>query len=158
MKNLNYLTDLILWQIFKIIFSISSRIMKHCLINHQSKYISTKFNRIIFKIKTRNYLEIYLRLLGSTKINITKDRNSDNVPQLELTEVILVHCNIFNNQYQHYSKVLYTFVANGSFGQLLSISPANNIYSETFHSEFSFIKVWFADQKTVLLNIEDIIN
>ena len=65
------------------------------------------------------------------------------MPQLELIEVILVQCNIFNNQYQHYSKVLYTFVANRSFGQLLNISPANNIYSETFHSKFSFIKVWF---------------
>ena len=58
MKNLNYLTDLILCQIFRTIFSISSRSIKHCLINDQSKYISTKFNRITFKIKTGNYLEI----------------------------------------------------------------------------------------------------
>ena len=138
MKNLNYLTDLILGQIFRTIFSISSRSMKHCLINHQSKYISTKSNRVTFKIKTGNYLEILalenMKILGSTKIKITKDKNGENVPQLELTEVILVNCNIFNNQYQQDSKVLRTVVTNKSFGQLLNISPSSRIYSETFHS------------------------
>ena len=138
MKNLNYLTDLILGQIFRTIFSISSRSMKHCLINHQCKYISTKFNRVTFKIKTGNYLEILapetMKILGSTKIKITKDKNGENVPQLELTEVILVNCNIFNNQYQQDSKVLRTVVTNKSFGQLLNISPSSRIYSETFHS------------------------
>ena len=138
MKNLNYLTDLILGQIFRTIFSISSRSMKHCLINHQSKYISTKFNRVTFKIKTGNYLEILapenMKILGSTKIKITKDKNGENVSQLELTEVILVNCNIFNNQYQQDSKVLRTVITNKSFGQLLNISPSSRIYSETFHS------------------------
>ena len=138
MKNLNYLTDLILGQIFRTIFSISSRSMKHCLINHQSKYISTKFNRVTFKIKTGNYLEILapetMKILGSTKIKITKDKNGENVSQLELTEVILVNCNIFNNQYQQDSKVLRTVVTDKSFGQLLNISPSSRIYSETFHS------------------------
>ena len=138
MKYLNYLTDLILGQIFRTIFSISSRSMKHCLINHQSKYISTKFNRVTFKIKTGNYLEILapetMKILGSTKIKITKDKNGENVSQLELTEVILVNCNIFNNQYQQDSKVLRTVVTNKSFGQLLNISPSSRIYSETFHS------------------------
>ena len=138
MKNLNYLTGLILCQIFRTIFSISSRSMKHCLINHQSKSISTKFNRVTFKIKTGNYLEILapetMKILGSTKIKITKDKNGENVSQLELTEVILVNCNIFNNQYQQDSKVLRTVVTNKSFGQLLNISPSSRIYSETFHS------------------------
>ena len=138
MKNLNYLTDLILGQIFRTIFSISSRSMKHCLINHQSRYISTKSNRVTFKIKTGNYLEILapetMKILGSTKIKITKDKNGENVSQLELTEVILVNCNIFNNQYQQDSKVLRTVVTNKSFGQLLNISPSSRIYSETFHS------------------------
>ena len=132
MKNLNYLTDLILGQIFRTIFSISSRSMKHCLINHQSKYISTKFNRVTFKIKTGNYLEILapetMKILGSTKIKITKDKNGENVSQLELTEVILVNCNIFNNQYQQDSKVLRTVVTDKSFGQLLNISPSSRIY------------------------------
>ena len=138
MKNLNYLTGLILCQIFRTIFSISSRSMKHCLINHQSKYISTKFNRVTFKIKTGNYLEILtpetMKILRSTKIKITKDKNGENVPQLELTEVILVNCNIFSNQYQHDSKALCAVVTNKPFGQLLNISPSNRIYSETFHS------------------------
>lgn len=138
MKNLNYLTGLILCQIFRTIFSISSRSMKHCLINHQSKSISTKFNRVTFKIKTGNYLEILtpetMKILRSTKIKITKDKNGENVPQLELTEVILVNCNIFSNQYQHDSKALCAVVTNKPFGQLLNISPSNRIYSETFHS------------------------
>ena len=138
MKNLNYLTGLILCQIFRTIFSISSRSMKHCLINHQSKSISTKFNRVTFKIKTGNYLEILapetMKILGSTKIKITKDKNGENVSQLELTEVILVNCNIFNNQYQQDSKVLRTVITNKSFGQLLNISQSSRIYSETFHS------------------------
>ena len=64
-----------------------------------------------------------MKLLGSTKSNITKDRNGENVPHLEITEVVLVHCNIFNNDYQQDSRVLYTFIPNKSFGQLLDISP-----------------------------------
>ena len=75
-----------------------------------------------------------MKILGSTKIKITKDKNGENVSQLELTEVILVNCNIFNNQYQQDSKVLRTVVTNKSFGQLLNISPSSRIYSETFHS------------------------
>ena len=64
-----------------------------------------------------------MKLLGSTKSNITKDRNGENVPHLEITEVVLVHCNIFNNDYQQDSGVLYTFIPNKSFGQLQDISP-----------------------------------
>ena len=71
-------------------------------------------NRIAFKIKTGYYLELLtseaMKLLGSTKSNITKDENGENVPHLEITEVVLVHCNIVNNDYQHDSRVLYTFI------------------------------------------------
>ena len=83
-----------------------------------------------------------------------KYRNGENVPQLEITEVVLVCCNIVNNQYQCDSRVLCTFVPNESFSQLLSISATNHVYSETFHSEFSFIEEWFTDQDSVLLEIE----
>ena len=83
-------------------------------------YVNKVKNRIIFKIKTGYYLELLtpgtLKLLGSTKSQITKDENDDNVPYLEITEVILVHCNIVNNNYQHNSKVLYIFIRNKSFG------------------------------------------
>ena len=77
----------------------------------------------MFKIKTGYYLEFLMpetrKLLGSTKRKITKDENGENVPHLEITEVILVHCNIVNNDYQQHSRVLYTFLPNKSFGKLL---------------------------------------
>ena len=63
-----------------------------------------------------------MKLLGSTGNKITKDKNSENVPHLEITEVVLVHCNIVNNNYQQDSRVLYTF------GSLLEISPKNHIF------------------------------
>ena len=64
-----------------------------------------------------------MKILGSTKSKITKDENGENVPRLEITEVVLIHCNIANNDYQQDSRVLYTFVPNKSFGQWLDISP-----------------------------------
>ena len=64
-----------------------------------------------------------MKLLGSTKSKITKDENGENVSHLEITEVVLVHCNIVNNDYQCDSRVFYTFVSNKSFSQLLDISP-----------------------------------
>ena len=66
-----------------------------------------------------------MKLLGNTKSKITEDENGENVPYLEITEVVLVHCNIVNNNYQHGSRVLFTFVFNKSFGQLLDISTKN---------------------------------
>ena len=62
-----------------------------------------------------------MKLLGSNKSKITKDKNGENVPNLEITEVVLVYCNIVNNNYQHHSRVLYTFVPNKSFGQVLDV-------------------------------------
>ena len=64
-----------------------------------------------------------MKLLGSTISKITKDKNGWNFPYLEITEVVLVHCNVVNNSYQKNSRVLYTFVPNKSFDQLLDISP-----------------------------------
>ena len=60
-----------------------------------------------------------MKLRGSAKSKITKNENGENVPDLEITDVVLIHCNISNNNYQQDSKVLYTFVHNTSFGQLL---------------------------------------
>ena len=62
-----------------------------------------------------------MKLLGSAKIKITKNENGENVPHLEITEVVLVDCNIIKNDYQHNSRVLFTFVPNMSIGQLLDI-------------------------------------
>ena len=63
-----------------------------------------------------------MELLGSTKSKITKSQNSENVPHLAITEVVLVHCYIINNNYQQNSRILYMFVPNKPFGQLLDIS------------------------------------
>ena len=78
-----------------------------------------------------------MKLLGSTKSKITKDKNGKNEPHLEITNAILVHCNIVNNDYQQDSTVLYTFVLNKLSGQLLDVSPKNFIFLNTFDSEFS---------------------
>ena len=69
-----------------------------------------------------------MKLLGSTKSKITKDKHGENVPHLEITEVILVHCNVANNDYQQDAEVLYTFVPNKSFDQLLDMSPKKFIF------------------------------
>ena len=99
-----------------------------------------------------------MKLLGSTIRKIRKDKNGENVPYLEITEVVLIHCNVVNNSYQQNSRVLYKFVPNKSFGQLLDISPENFIFLKTFDSEFSYIEVWFTDQNSNPLEIEDKIN
>ena len=99
-----------------------------------------------------------MKLLGSTKNETTKDKNGENVSHLQIIEVVLVHCNIVNNDYQQDSKVLYTFVPNKSFGSLLEISPKNNIFLKMFNSEFQEIEVWFTDQNSQPLEIEDKIN
>ena len=77
-----------------------------------------------------------MKLLGSTENKITKDKNGENVLHIEITEVLLVHCNIANNGYQQDSRVLYMFGPNKPFGTLLEISPANHIFLKTFKSEF----------------------
>ena len=73
-----------------------------------------------------------MKLLGNTKSKITKDENGENVPHLDITEVVLVHCNIVNNDYEHDLRVAYTFVPNRSFSQLLNISPKNFIFFYIF--------------------------
>ena len=122
-------------------------------------YVNKIENRITFKIKKRYYLELLtpetMKLLGSTKSKITKNENGENVAQLEITEVVLVHCNIVKNDYQHNSRVLHTLVPNKPFGQLLDISPKNFNYLKTFNSEFSYTEVWLTYQNSKPLEIED---
>ena len=77
---------------------------------------------------------------------------------LEIIEVILIQCNVVNNNYQQNSRVLYTFLPNKSFGQLLDFLPENFIFLKTFDSEFSHIEVWFTDQNSNPLEIENKIN
>ena len=119
-------------------------------------------NRITFKIKAGYYLELLtpetMKLLGSTKSKIIKDENGKNVPHLEITEAVLLHCNFVNNVYQQDSRALYTFVPSKSFGQLLDISPKNFVFLKTFDSKFSYSEVWFTDPNYKLLQIEDKMN
>ena len=86
--------------------------------------------------------------MEALKNKITEDKNGENVSHLEITEIVLVHCNTFNNDYQQDSRVIYTFVPNKSFGTLLEISPKNHIFLKTFNSEFESIEVWFTDQNS----------
>ena len=99
-----------------------------------------------------------MKLLESTENKITKEKYGENVPNLEITEVVLVHCDIINNDYQQHSRVLYTFVPNKPFGSLLEMSPTNHIFLKTFNSEYDEIKVWFTDQNSQPLEKEDRIN
>ena len=89
-----------------------------------------------------------MKLLGSTKKDVDSDKNSENVPKLESDEVVLVHCNLVKNDYQHTSKVLFSFVANKQFGQLINISPQSLTMMNTVNTEFS----------SKVLEIEDNVN
>ena len=79
----------------------------------------------------------------------------ENVPRLEITELVLIHCNVVNNSYQQNSRVLYIFVPNTLFGQFLNISPKSLMFLKTFDSELSHIDVWFTDQNSKSLGIEN---
>ena len=99
-----------------------------------------------------------MKLLGSTKSKIIKDENEENLLHVEITEVVLIQCNIVNNDYQQDSKALCTLVPNKSFGQLLNILPRNFIFLKTLNSEFSYIEIWLTDKNSEPPEIEDKIN
>ena len=99
-----------------------------------------------------------MKFLRSPKSKINKDKNAEDVPHLEITEKVLIHCNIANNDYQQDSRVLYIFVPNKSFGQLLDISREKFMFLKTSNLEFSYIEVRFTDQNSKPLEIEDKIN
>ena len=125
-------------------------------------YINRIENRITFKIKSGYYLELLtpetMKLLGSTESKITKDKNGENVPHLEIVELVLVHCNLVNNDYQQDSRILYTFVSNKTLGSLLETSPTSQVFLKTFNSEFQEVKKWFTDQTSKPLELENKIN
>ena len=125
-------------------------------------YINKIQNRITFKLKTGWSLTLMTQqtqtLMGSKEKTINSSRNGELVPEMEITEVVLVHCSLVNNNYQRDSRILHTFVPDKSFGQLLNISPAEFIWLNTFKSEFTSIEVWLTDQESRPLEIEDKIN
>ena len=99
-----------------------------------------------------------MKLLGSTESKITKDKNGEDVPHLGVVELVLIHCNVVNNDYQQDSRIFHTFIPNKTFGSLLEISITNHVFLKTFNSEFQEIKIWFTDQTRKPLEIEDRIN
>ena len=119
-------------------------------------------NRIAFKINTGYKLELLtpetMKMLGSTKKDVNKDKVGEIAPKLESVEVVLVHYNLIKNDYQHTSKVLFSFVPNKQFGQLMNISPHSLTMMNTVNTEFSFVEVWFTDQASKAFEIEDNFN
>ena len=99
-----------------------------------------------------------MKLLGSTKKDVDKDKDGEIVPKLESVEVVLVHCNLVKNDYQHSSKVLFSFVPNKQFGQLINILPNTLTMKNTVNTEFSHVEVWFTDQVSKAFEIEDNVN
>ena len=96
-----------------------------------------------------------MKLLGSTNKVVDKDKNGENVPKLESVEVVLFHCNLVKYDYQHASKVLFSFVPNKQFGLLLNIYLHVFTMMNTVNTEFSSVEVWFTDQSSKALEIED---
>ena len=99
-----------------------------------------------------------MKLLGSGKKDVDKDKNGEDVSKLEPFGVVLVHCNLVNNSYQEAAKVLFTFVPNKQFGQLITISPHSLTVLKTTNKEFQSIQVWFTDQNNRSLEMEDSVN
>ena len=99
-----------------------------------------------------------MKLLGSTKKKFDKDKNGEKVPKLESVEVVLIHCNLVKNNYQHTSMVLFTFVPNKEFRQLINISPHAFTMMNTVNNEFSSVEVWLTNQYSKALEIEDNVN
>ena len=99
-----------------------------------------------------------MKLLGNTQKVVDKNNNGENVPKLESIEVVLVHCHLVKKDYQHASKALFSFISNKKFGQLLTISPHVFTMINTINTEFSSVEVWFTDQSSKVLEIEDNVN
>ena len=119
-------------------------------------------NKIVFKIKTGYKLELLspetMKLIGNTKKDVDKDKDVEDVPKLESAEVVFVHCNLVNNSYQQASKVLFIFVPNKQFGQLITVLPHLLTMLKTTNAELQSIQLWFTNQNNRPLEIEDSVN
>ena len=99
-----------------------------------------------------------MKLLGNTKRDVDQGKDGEVVPKLKFVEVVLVHCDLVNNNYQQAWKVLFTSVSNKQFGQLINMAPHSLTMLNTTSTEFLFIEVWFTDQNSRQLKIEDNVN
>ena len=119
-------------------------------------------NKIVFKKKTDYKLQLLtaetMRLLGSAKKYVDKNKIGEMVPRLESVEVVLLHCNLVKNDYQHTSKVLFNFVSSKQLEQLITISTHSLTMMNRIHTEFSFVEFWFTDQTSKALETEDNFN
>ena len=163
--NLICLMDCILLQITRIQDNFEFIIKKHETLTENppiQNYPNKIKNRIVFKIKTGYKLVLLspetMKLLGSKKKDIDKDKNREDAPKLESAEVVLVYCNLVNNSFQQASKVLFTFVPNKQFGQLTIISPHLLTILKTTNAEFQSVRLWFTDESNRPLDIEDSVN
>ena len=99
-----------------------------------------------------------MKLLGIGIKKVDKNKDEEKITKLESVEVVLVHCDLVKNDYKHTTKVLFTFVPNKEFGQLINISPHSLTMMNTVNTEFSSVEVWFTDQASKALEIEDNVN
>ena len=99
-----------------------------------------------------------MKLLESTTKDVDQDKDGEDVPKLESFEIVLVYCNLLNNNYQQASKLLFNFVPNKQFGQLITIAHDSLTMLNTANTEFSSIEVWFTDENSKPLEIEDNVN
>ena len=99
-----------------------------------------------------------MKLSGSAKNDVDKDKVGEDVPKLESVEVVLLHCYLVNNSYQQASKVLFTFASNNQLAQLITISTHLLTMLKTTNTKFQSIQVWFTDQNNRPREIEDSVN
>ena len=163
MMNLICLMVLIKFLTFKITFEFTIKKHKTLAENPPIQTYPNKIkNRIIFKIKTGYKLELLspetMKLLRSTKNDVGKDKDGEDIPKPESVEVVLVHCNLVNSSYQQASKASFTFVPNKKFGQLITVSPHLLTVLKTTNAEFQSIQLWFMDQNNRPLEIEGSVN
>ena len=125
-------------------------------------YINRINNRLVFKIKEGYKVELQtpetMKLFGSTKKVTDKTKNGEKVTSLEVVEVVLVQCNLVDNQYQQKSEVLYTFTPNKSYADLLNVEPSNLVFLKTYNTEFDEIIITFTDQNGRPLETEYKVN
>ena len=141
-------------------------IKKHEIITDEDSPVKIYANkiksRIVFRVRTGYKLELLtketMQLLGSSKKEIDQDKDGEIVPTIENVDVVLIHCNVVNNIHQQKSRVLYSFVPNKQFGELVKVESQSLIMLNTTSAEFSFIEIWFVNQNKEPLEIEDSVN
>ena len=125
-------------------------------------YINRINNRLVFEIKDGYKLELQMpetmELFSSTKKLIDKIKNGEKGPSLEVAEVVIVQCNLVDNQYQQKSEVLYTFTPNKSYTHLLNVEPNNLVFLKTYSTEFDEIIITFTDQNDRPFETEEKVN